>query len=368
MSDFYRSGTRPPPALRTSGPSSYKLRKDPEVKLLRVSKRKPRRSRVLHGAGTWKIAYADFATAMMAFFMLLWMMVALKPEQKVGLATYFDPQTLTFAKTSGAGGILGGRSIAEEGSSVASYAPKSSADKLNQTRDEEAKPGSVLKDHTEAPAPAAQPPSKSEADKRIMQWLEKRWTQLQAPSLTEEDKRKISEQVEAAEFRKAADDLHQAIQNSADGAQLEKNLLIEQTPEGLRIQLVDQERTPMFALGSTELNDTAKKLITLVVQAIKNLPHKIAITGHTDGNPYRAASYSNWDLSVGRANASRRLLIDNGLDGNRIASVVGKADTEHLIMDDPLAPANRRISFLLLRLRPVTSQPSDPAPAPSAVP
>lgn len=367
MSDFYRSGTRPPPALRTSGPSAYKQRRDTEIKLVRVAKRK-RQRHVLHGAGTWKIAYADFATAMMAFFMLLWMMVALKPEQKVGLATYFDPQTLTFAKTSGAGGILGGRSIAEEGSSVASYAPKTSADKLNQTRDEEAKPGAVLKDHSEAQtqAPAALPP-KSEADKRIMQWLEKRWTQLQAPALSEEDKRKISEQVEAAEFRKAADDLHQAIQNSVDGAQLEKNLLVEQTPEGLRIQLVDQERTPMFALGSTELNDTAKRLIALVVQAIKNLPHKVAITGHTDGNPYRAGDYTNWDLSVGRANASRRLLIDNGLDSSRIASVVGKADTEHLVTDDPLAPANRRISFLLLRLRPVTNVPTEPPPA-SAVP
>lgn len=339
-------GWRPPPAARPSSFSSVTPGKDKPVPLIRIGRRK-RRPPPLHASGTWKIAYADFATAMMAFFLLLWMMVALKPEQKVGLATFFDPQTVTYATTSGAGGVLGGRTITTDGSMMEAYAPKSKADRLNQTRDEESAPGLVLKNRTDSPAQT----ERSESDQRIMHWLENRWTQLKQP-IDEAEKQRISTEVEAAEFRKAATSLQQAIAQTPEHGTLEKNLLIDQTPEGMRIQLVDQEKAPMFALGSTVLSEPAKKILGLMAQAIANLPHKIAITGHTDGNPYRGAgSYNNWDLSIARASMSRQALVEAGLDPSRIASVIGKADTEHLVPDDPLAPANRRISFLMLRLR-----------------
>lgn len=342
-------GWRPPPSLRPSSFNGLSQSKDKQPPLVRIGRRK-RQRQIYHSSGTWKIAYADFATAMMAFFLMLWMMVALKPEQKVGLATFFDPQTITFAKTSGAGGVLGGRTITTDGSMMEAYAPKSKADRLNQTRDEESAPGLVLK-KGEAKVTQAPKAEKSETDQRIMHWLENRWTQLKQP-VDEAEKQRISAEVEAAEFRKAASALQQAIAQTPDHGTLQKNLLIDQTPEGMRIQLVDQEKAPMFAMGSTTLSDPAKKLLSLMVQAIANMPHKIAITGHTDGNPYRGAgSYDNWDLSIARASASRQALVESGLDPSRIASVVGKADTEHLIPSDPLAPANRRISFLMLRLR-----------------
>ncbi len=337
---------RPPPSLRPSSFSGVTSGKDKQPPLVRIGRRK-RRPPPVHASGTWKIAYADFATAMMAFFLMLWMMVALKPEQKVGLATFFDPQTVTYAKTSGAGGVLGGRTMTTDGSMMEAYAPKSKADRLNQTRDEESAPGLVLKNHSDK----AEKVEHSESDKRIMHWLENRWTQLKQP-IDEAEKQRISAEVEAAEFHKAAEALKQAIAQTPEHGAMEKNLLIDQTPEGMRIQLVDQEKVPMFAIGSTTLNDQAKRLLGLMVQAIANMPHKIAITGHTDGNPYRGVGgYNNWDLSVARASVSRQALVEAGLDPTRIASVVGKADTEHLIPEDPLAPANRRISFLLLRYR-----------------
>lgn len=350
MAHSNNSGWRPPPSLRPSSFSGVTPGKDKQQQLIRVGRRKRTQQQSTHSSGTWKIAYADFATAMMAFFLMLWMMVALKPEQKVGLATYFDPQTVTYATTSGAGGVLGGRTITTDGSMMEAYAPKSKADRLNQTRDEESAPGLVLKNRADKTT-AAEKVEQSAHDKRIMHWLENRWTQLQQP-IDEAEKQRISAEVEAAEFRKAADALKQAIDQAPDRGAMEKNLLIDQTPEGLRIQLVDQEKAAMYAMGSTTLSDQARKLLGLMVQAIANMPHKIAITGHTDGNPYRGAGgYNNWDLSIGRAGVSRQALIEAGLDPTRIASVVGKADTEHLVPEDPLAPANRRISFLLLRLR-----------------
>ncbi len=340
-------GWRPPPSLRPSSFNGVTPSKDKQQPLIRVGRRKRQLHLATHSSGTWKIAYADFATAMMAFFLLLWMMVALKPEQKVGLATYFDPQTVTYATTSGAGGVLGGRTITTDGSMMEAYAPKSKADRLNQTRDEESAPGLVLKNRSET----AEKVEHNENDKRIMHWLENRWTQLKQP-IDEADKQRISAEVESAEFRKAADALKQAINQTPEHGEIEKNLLIDQTPEGLRIQLVDQEKAPMYAMGSTTLHVHARKLLGLMVQAIGNMPHKIAITGHTDGNPYRGTGgYNNWDLSIARASVSRQALVDAGLDATRIASVIGKADTEHLVPEDPLAPANRRISFLLLRLR-----------------
>jgi chemotaxis protein MotB len=288
----------------------------------------------MHANGAWKIAYADFATAMMSFFLLLWLIIALKPEQKTGLATFFDPQTVTTATTSGAGGILGGRTIATDGSMVASYAPKSTATKMTQVHDEVPTAESI----PIHPAEKSDTAEKNENNKKIVHWLDNPTTQQQHPDMGIDEKQKIREQVEAAEFRKAMKELHQALQTMPDAVQLERNLVIDQTP--------------MFASGSTELNDAAKRILAIVATAIGKLPHKIAITGHTDGNPYHGSNgYNNWDLSVNRANASRRALIDGGLDSSRIASVVGKADTDHLYPKDPLAPINRRISFVLLRLK-----------------
>ena len=131
---------------------------------------------------------------------------------------------------------------------------------------------------------------------------------------------------------------------------LQDSLIIEQTPEGLRIQLIDQERFPMFTSGSSVANDQLVQLIGLVTQVVTQMPNKIAISGHTDSVPFRTDDgYSNWELSSDRANAARRLLIGAGLDQERVANVQGRSATEPLVPEDTTDPSNRRISIVLLR-------------------
>jgi len=130
-------------------------------------------------------------------------------------------------------------------------------------------------------------------------------------------------------------------------------LLIEQSPEGLRIQLLDADRQPMFALGGAAPNDRARALIARVSQVTARLPNPIAITGHTDATPFRGGGdRSNWDLSAERANATRRLLTEAGLPESRIRSVAGMAERDPLLVDQPNAAANRRVAITLIREAP----------------
>jgi chemotaxis protein MotB len=164
-----------------------------------------------------------------------------------------------------------------------------------------------------------------------------------------EFQKKLAE-VEERQFAAAEFALRQAIQDIPDLHDLAENLIIDRTPEGLRIQLVDQDKSAMFALGSSEMNEAGRKLMALVGRVVAKLPNKISVTGHTDATPFaRQGSYSNWELSADRANASRRELMGNALPAERIAKVVGMADREPLLAQEPLSPRNRRISIVLLR-------------------
>ena len=126
--------------------------------------------------------------------------------------------------------------------------------------------------------------------------------------------------------------------------------MIDMTPEGLRIQIVDQDGASMFASGSAEMYEKTKKLMSKVAELIKELPNELSVRGHTDSVPYGpGADYTNWELSTDRANASRRVLLEAGFNQGRLNNVVGKADTEHLIPDDPTNAQNRRISIILLK-------------------
>ena len=148
----------------------------------------------------------------------------------------------------------------------------------------------------------------------------------------------------------AADSLRQAIESIPELAELKKNLLVEQNPEGLRIQLIDEKGYSMFALGSSKPNEQTRNLVQLVTRVVDQLPNKISISGHTDAVPYRSQEgYTNWELSSDRANSARRLLIEEDLSSSRIALVQGRADTDPLLPDDPKSERNRRISIVLLR-------------------
>jgi chemotaxis protein MotB len=168
--------------------------------------------------------------------------------------------------------------------------------------------------------------------------------------VSKEQFEKMKDQEEEKNFEEAKKELMSAIKNDAQLKELAKNLIVDMTPEGLRIQIVDQQGKSMFPLGSAKMYDETYMLISKVAQVVAKLPNKVSVNGHTDGLAYGdKADYNNWDLSADRANASRRALVASGLDQSRIANVAGKADTDHLFPKDPENPQNRRISIILLR-------------------
>lgn len=168
---------------------------------------------------------------------------------------------------------------------------------------------------------------------------------------------------DAARFEQIEQELRQAMQSIPDLARLADHLVIEHTPEGLRIQIVDQARMSMFPLGSAQMHAPTRALLHQVGRAVRGLPNKVAIAGHTDSHPFRRTNgYDNWSLSLDRADATRRVLLDAGLDTGRVALVVGKADTDHMFAADPLDARNRRISITLIREDPRPVQRSETRP------
>jgi chemotaxis protein MotB len=166
-----------------------------------------------------------------------------------------------------------------------------------------------------------------------------------------------AEPSEEQKFEQTAADLRQAMQSVPELARLAENLEVERAPEGLRIQIVDQVKTSMFPLGSARMYRPTEALLGQVARVIAKLPNKISIAGHTDGIAYRRTDgYDNWSLSLDRADATRRTLVAAGLDQGRIATVIGKADTEHMFPGNPRDPRNRRISITLLREEPLAAE------------
>jgi chemotaxis protein MotB len=269
------------------------------------------------------VAYADFVTAMMAFFLLMWLINTTSPEQKRGIADFFAPASVS-ETTSGAGGLLAGQALAQSG-----------ARQATETQFKEGRSnGGDLQGAADPENGTAEASEAALAQARAAR--------------------------ENAEFERAEQAIRQAIQDMPDLAELSKHVLMEVTPEGLRIQLVDQEGRSMFEPGGAELNARARKLLAAVANVAADLPNRLSIAGHTDGSPPAQRGQTNWELSAARANAARRVIQASGVPQDRIYQVAGKADSEPLFPDDPTLPGNRRISVTLLREAPVL--PSGAAP------
>ena len=264
-----------------------------------------------HHGGAWKVAYADFVTAMMAFFLLLWLLNVTTKEQKEGIANFFDPTPKIATNLSGANGMLGGLSISKDGAmatNVQEMAPR-----------EEEQPSMQNQNITDAEYEA-------EVKKR-----------------------------EEENFKKAEAAIQEAMKQNPELQELEKNLKMDMTPEGLRIQIVDSDGKPMFPSGSSQMYERTEKLIAKVSEVIRKMPNEISVRGHTDSVPYsKGNAYGNWELSADRANASRRVLVASGVPEDKINNVLGKADKDHLVGDKPNDAQNRRISIILLRQELVT--------------
>ncbi len=286
-----------------------------------------------HHGGAWKVAYADFVTAMMAFFLLLWILQATTEEQKLGIADYFAPASVS-RSTSGSGGIMGGRTFTKKGASPNDQTPIGVMIKLPANPPDFDNTG----DPVENTATTETGPGGSETPEQADQ------------DLSTEQLEEFLAKREEEQFAQVEQALREAMNDVPDLQGLSNNLLIDQTEEGLRIQIVDEPGKSMFPSGSAKMFDHTREILSLIVAAVSRLPQQIAIKGHTDATPFSTKSgYSNWELSSDRANASRRTLIEYGLRPERIASVAGLADQEHLDETDPYAPSNRRVSVILLR-------------------
>jgi chemotaxis protein MotB len=266
-----------------------------------------------HGGGAWKVAYADFVTAMMAFFLLMWLINTTTPEQKRGIADYFAAQNIS-KSSSGAGGVLAGTVFGADGSRAggamtsmtAQQAPSRPQDQTRSTTEGELKSGA---------------------------------TDAQMPN---------------REFEQAEMSLRQAMQQMPDIAELSRNLIVNETAEGLNIQLVDQEGQAMFQPGTAVPLPKTRALLQQVARIVDRLPNRISITGHTDAVNFEGPNgMTNWELSAARANAARAILAGQGIPSDRIFEVSGKAGTDPLLPNDPYASSNRRISILLMREAPV---------------
>ena len=250
-----------------------------------------------HHGGQWKVAYADFVTAMMAFFLLMWLLNATTEDQRKGIADYFNP-SIPISQVSGGGKdalqgttVFSDKDLSRDGSEGANtMAPKETS----------AKPEDAVDAKTEG-----------------------------ALKAVEEDL------------------LQRALQEEAGS--LARHIQTRMTPDGLVIELVDVDERPLFELGSAQPSRTMVKLLSIVASAISQVKNDLAIVGHTDSRPYsNSPNYTNWELSSDRANTARRLMVEAGMDSGQVAEVAGKADTEPLT-PDRLAPQNRRISITLLR-------------------
>ncbi|RSZ47283.1 MULTISPECIES: flagellar motor protein MotB [unclassified Variovorax] len=243
-----------------------------------------------HHGGGWKIAYADFMTAMMAFFLVMWLLSISSPKQREGIAEHFR-MPLRVALSGG-----------DKSSLSTSMIPGGGADVM----------------HVEGEVRQADAEEQADAER-------------------------------LAEMKKKLDEL---IEKSPVFQQFRSQILIDITTEGLRLQIVDTENRPMFELASARVVPHMRAILRELAPALNGLPNKITLSGHTDAIVYtNDRSYGNWELSSDRANASRRELVAGGMTDGKVLRVIGLADSMHLDKADPRNPINRRISIILLNHR-----------------
>lgn len=254
-----------------------------------------------HHGGAWKIAYADFVTAMMAFFLLMWLLGSSTKSQLEGISEYF--------KTPLKVAMMGGSSVGESSSVL-----KGGGTDLTRQHGE-VKKGAIKDDESKAQA-----------------------------------KKIIKEQIERIKLEGLKQKIEEAIENNPSLKKFANQLLLDITSDGLRIQIVDEQNRPMFALGKADLQPYTKTILREIGKMLNDVDNKVSLSGHTDGKPFPSGDkgYSNWELSADRANASRRELIMGGMDTNKILQVIGLSSAVLFDKNDPLNPINRRISIVVM--------------------
>ena len=265
-----------------------------------------------HHGGAWKLAYADFVTAMMAFFLLMWLLGSTASGDLKGIADYFqNPLKVSMSGGSGAGDAT---SILKGGGTDLS---RSSG---------QVKRGDI------------------EANKK---------QNSEARDARTEEQRKESERRETIVLGELKVNIEKLINGNSTLRQFKNQLLMDVTPEGLRLQIIDEKNRPMFDLSSAELKPYSKVILREIGKALNTVPNKVSFSGYTDAAQFGGGErgYSNWELSANRANAARREMVAGGMDENKVLRVVGLASTVLFDKNDPLSPSNRRISIVVLNKR-----------------
>ena len=270
-------------------------------------KRYKRREAAHHG-GAWKVAYADFVTAMMAFFLVMWLVTAVSKEQRAAIFDYFKNPSMEPGRTVKP-------SPGQTGPGGASTSPINLHGGLDAPRTTQSlKPGIGAPEvpHAPLPTPAQEANEKKQLDALMA-------------------------------------DLREAVSKSQALEPFKDQLLLDITPEGLRIQIVDAQNRPMFDLGSARLKTYTTSILRELTPYLNSVPNHISLTGHTDTTPYAGITgYTNWDLSTDRANAARRALESAGLATGRVARIVGLSSSVLFDKTNPRNPVNRRISIVVL--------------------
>ncbi|MDR5730832.1 flagellar motor protein MotB [Caballeronia sp. LZ025] len=263
-----------------------------------------------HHGGAWKLAYADFMTAMMAFFLLMWLLSSTSPVQRRGIAEYFN-MPLKAA-------MVGGKTVGMDSSIITGGGRDISSPDPGTTR------------MTDARTP------RNEVDEEALR-----------QATTELERR---EQVRLHDLQVK---LMAAIEANPTLQQFKQQIRIESTQQGLRIEIVDTQKRPMFALSSDTVQPYMRDILREIGRTLNDVPNRIVVQGHTDAVKYAGGEkgYSNWELSADRANASRRELIAGGMDEAKVLRVLGLASTQNLNKQNPLDPENRRISVIVLNQR-----------------
>jgi chemotaxis protein MotB len=287
--------------------------------------KKIKKTQHAHHGGAWKIAYADFVTAMMAFFLLLWLISMTTPEQKKGLADYFAPPNVSLSD-SGAGGVLGGTAYEDDASAKLAGSPN---DAQSFTAPKSPKAGPLLSVKGGSEAQKGDEQKSTDASKKDMQ------TKLDQ------------------EFKSAAASIRQAWQASPQVTEIANSLVLEETPEGLNIKIEDQEGRRMFPEGSKYPVEAVRQALAAMAPFLQKLPGQIQVSGYTAaGATYENPRYGAWELSMDRANAVRQILGEFGLSDDHVNSVTGRATQAPLFVDDPYLAANERVEITVLHAAP----------------
>ena len=267
-----------------------------------IIKRIKKGGHAAHG-GAWKIAYADFVTAMMAFFLLMWLLGSTTDGDKKGIADYFQsPLKIALSGGSGSG----------DSNSVLKGGGESLTSTVGQV-----KKGDV------------------EAQRNTINLHKLKAEQMRA---------------EVARLENLKQEIQQKMQSSEKLKEISSQIRLDMTRDGLRIQIVDDQNRPMFASGSATIAPYMKDLLRAIGSVLVEVPNRLTLEGHTDAQPFPGGDrgYGNWELSSDRANASRRELIAGGLTDDRVLRVQGLASSQPFDEKDPLAPTNRRISIIVM--------------------